>query len=76
MHACTQAEKGHKPRPANADDGARVLALAKQINDAAGDAKIDVNDDVLRLLAHNASAEINPMAAMFGKAGLPGTALP
>lgn len=65
-----QAEKGFKPRPANAEDAARVLELAKQLNDAAGDGKVELNEDVLRVLAHNSSSEINPMAAMFGECGM------
>ncbi|MEW5304751.1 MAG: hypothetical protein WDW36_007342 [Sanguina aurantia] len=60
-----EAETGSMPRPAHIADAERVLALARQINDANTD-KADIDEGVLRKLAHNAGSEISPMCAMFG----------
>ncbi|GLC36229.1 E1 ubiquitin-activating protein [Pleodorina starrii] len=64
-----EAEAGRPPRPADAADAAKLQSLAEQVNAAlpAGAAKLEaVDGGVLAKLAHCASAEINPMAAMFG----------
>lgn len=63
-----QAEEGRPCKPADAADAAKLQALADKVNAAApAGVKLDSLDaDVLAKLAHCASAEINPMAAMFG----------
>ncbi|GLI63113.1 hypothetical protein VaNZ11_006018 [Volvox africanus] len=64
-----EAETGRSPRPADASDAAKLQSLAEQINASLpdGSAKLEaVDGGVLAKLAHCASAEINPMAAMFG----------
>ncbi|EFJ51834.1 hypothetical protein VOLCADRAFT_79505 [Volvox carteri f. nagariensis] len=64
-----EAETGRAPRPADAADASKLHSLAEQINSAlpAGSAKLEaVDGGVVTKLAHCASAEINPMAAMFG----------
>lgn len=60
-----KAETGHLPRPANASDAERVVALSKSINEVA-ESKAEIDESVLRKLAHNATSEISPIAAMFG----------
>lgn len=65
MFTRLQAKHGRTPAPANEEDAAQLISLAKEINEASAD-KIDLDETVLRLLAHNASGEISPMAAMFG----------
>ena len=62
-----QAEKGYAPRPANVADAEHLIALARKVNEKMPDeARAELNEGVLTQLAHNASAEISPMAAMFG----------
>eukprot|EP00798_Chlamydomonas_sp_ICE-L_P027491 gene27492-4798_t len=62
-----EAETGHAPRPANAADAKKMLALATAINEKMpSEAKAEINDEILAKLAHNANAEISPMTAMFG----------
>ena len=62
-----QAEQGHAPRPANAADAERVIALVKALNEALPEAqRASLDEAVLRKLAHCAGGELNPMAAMFG----------
>eukprot|EP00798_Chlamydomonas_sp_ICE-L_P022623 gene22623-29766_t len=62
-----EAETGHAPRPANAEDAKRMLALATAINEKMpSEAKAEINNEILTKLAHNANAEISPMTAMFG----------
>ncbi|KIZ06683.1 ubiquitin-activating enzyme E1 [Monoraphidium neglectum] len=65
-----QAESGALPRPGNAGDAARLVALVEGLNAAAPqEARLELDDaarGVLRKLASGASGELNPMAAMFG----------
>ena len=62
-----QAEQGHAPRPANAADAERLIALVKALNEALPEAqRASLDEAVLRKLAHCAGGELNPMAAMFG----------
>ncbi|KXZ53042.1 hypothetical protein GPECTOR_8g407 [Gonium pectorale] len=65
-----QAEVGRPPRPADAADAAKLTALAEALNaslPAGSPAKLEAVDGaVAAALAHGASAEVNPMAAMFG----------
>eukprot|EP00197_Chlamydomonas_leiostraca_P014632 CAMPEP_0202866272 /NCGR_PEP_ID=MMETSP1391-20130828/7292_1 /ASSEMBLY_ACC=CAM_ASM_000867 /TAXON_ID=1034604 /ORGANISM="Chlamydomonas leiostraca, Strain SAG 11-49" /LENGTH=1026 /DNA_ID=CAMNT_0049546205 /DNA_START=133 /DNA_END=3213 /DNA_ORIENTATION=+ len=62
-----EAEKGHAPRPAHKEDAERVLALARDINAAMPEAaRAELNEGVMRALAHCAGGEVNPIAAMFG----------
>eukprot|EP00271_Cylindrocystis_brebissonii_P015800 TRINITY_DN38822_c0_g1_i1.p1 TRINITY_DN38822_c0_g1~~TRINITY_DN38822_c0_g1_i1.p1 ORF type:complete len:1057 (+),score=227.94 TRINITY_DN38822_c0_g1_i1:231-3401(+) len=62
-----RAEYGRLPGPGSVADSDKVVALVKALNDAAGDKKVETLDEgILRRFAHGASAELNPMAAMFG----------
>lgn len=64
-NAEAQAEHNRLPTPGSEEDAEALLALADKVNDAAL-TKADLDRDVLRKLAHGASGELNPMAAMFG----------
>ncbi|CAI5936570.1 unnamed protein product [Closterium sp. NIES-65] len=65
-------ETGRFPAPGSEGDGARVVELVREVNGRAGkDAKVEEGvvkegEGLIRQLAHGASAEICPMAAMFG----------
>uniref|UniRef100_A0A7R9V7B7 E1 ubiquitin-activating enzyme n=1 Tax=Chlamydomonas euryale TaxID=1486919 RepID=A0A7R9V7B7_9CHLO len=62
-----EAEHGRCPKPANKADAEAVVALAKKLNEGLPeDARATIDEAVLAKLAHCASGEINPMAAMFG----------
>lgn len=60
-----QAQEGRMPKPGNAPDADRVLDLAKKINEAGTD-KVELEEGIIKKLAYNATAELNPMAALFG----------
>ena len=61
------AEKGRMPGPGSEEDFSVLLDLATGVNAKAGDAKVECLDErVLKHLANGASADLNPMAAMFG----------
>ncbi|CAI5479155.1 unnamed protein product, partial [Closterium sp. Yama58-4] len=65
-------ETGRFPAPGSEADGARVVELVREVNGRAGkDAQVEEGvvkegEGLIRQLAHGASAEICPMAAMFG----------
>ena len=62
-----QAEKGHAPRPANKEDADHLIELTKAINEQMAEAaRANLDEAVVRKLAHSATGELNPMAAMFG----------
>eukprot|EP00850_Spirogloea_muscicola_P006789 SM000033S12310 [mRNA] locus=s33:1758:6785:+ [translate_table: standard] len=61
-----RAETGRLPQPGSADDAAKLLALAKELNDAAKEKVESPDEELLRLFASGASADLSPMAAMFG----------
>lgn len=55
------------PSPGSVEDGEKIVELSKEINEEAGDAKVESLDEkVLKHFASGASADLNPMAAMFG----------
>lgn len=56
-----QAKHGRVPRPADAADASELVSLAKPLVEGG-----EVDEALLGLLAHNASGELSPMAAMFG----------
>lgn len=60
-----QAKNGRMPRPGNKEDEDVVIELAKQVNEAAAE-KAELDEDVLRKLAHSATGELGPMAALLG----------
>ena len=53
------------PAPASEADAQLLIQMAKAINTAAKQ-EAAIDEDILRLLAFGASADLNPMAAMFG----------
>ncbi|MCO5547118.1 hypothetical protein L7F22_000560 [Adiantum nelumboides] len=58
---------GRLPAPASDDDVVQLLSLCKEINEKAGDLKLEsIDEEILRHLANGARAVLNPMAAMFG----------
>ena len=63
-----RAEKGSLPAPNSVEDADRLLELVKEVNaNAPAACKVEeVNEGVIRALAHGSTAEISPMAAMFG----------
>jgi ubiquitin-activating enzyme E1 len=60
-----QAKAGRLPAPASEADAQGLLSLAREIN-AAAEAKPELNEKVLRKLAHGAAGDLCPMAALFG----------
>ncbi|CAL1378654.1 unnamed protein product [Linum trigynum] len=61
------AELGRYPVAGSEDDAQRFLSLFNNINDNAGDGKLEAIDQkVLHHFAFGARAVLNPMAAMFG----------
>ena len=60
-----QAEKGRLPAPASEADAQLLIQMATAIN-AAAKQEAAMDENILRLLAFGASADLNPMAAMFG----------
>lgn len=54
------------PAPASKEDGDKLVALAKEINDKAESKIEDIDESVLRHLASGSSADLSPMAAMLG----------
>ncbi|KAJ7533056.1 hypothetical protein O6H91_13G031200 [Diphasiastrum complanatum] len=61
------AEVHRLPHPASDVDANMLIKIARQINETAGDEKLDVLDEaVLKQFASGSSAVLNPMAAMFG----------
>ncbi|GJP35185.1 hypothetical protein CLOM_g19695 [Closterium sp. NIES-68] len=65
-------ETGRFPAPGSEADGSRVVELVREVNGRVGkEAKVEEGviaegEKLIRQLAHGASAEICPMAAMFG----------
>ncbi|CAI5500551.1 unnamed protein product [Closterium sp. Naga37s-1] len=65
-------ETGRFPAPGSDGDGARVVELVREVNGRAGkevrveEGVVKEGGGLIRQLAHGASAEICPMAAMFG----------
>ncbi|CAI0474824.1 unnamed protein product [Linum tenue] len=60
-------ELGRYPVAGSEDDAQRFISLVNNINDNAGDEKLEAIDkNVLRHFAFGARAVLNPMAAMFG----------
>ncbi|KAL2611067.1 hypothetical protein R1flu_022759 [Riccia fluitans] len=60
-------ELGRYPAPADASDAQKLIALAKSINELAGDSKLEsLDESILKSFASGARACLNPMAAMFG----------
>ncbi|KAK9812866.1 hypothetical protein WJX72_004885 [[Myrmecia] bisecta] len=60
-----QAERGGLPESYSESDAARLVELARGINQAAKEA-CEVDEEVLRKLAFTARGELSPLAAMFG----------
>ncbi|CAI0424166.1 unnamed protein product [Linum tenue] len=61
------AELGRYPVAGSEDDAQRFLSLFNNINDNAGDGKLEaINQKILHHFAFGARAVLNPMAAMFG----------
>ena len=60
-----QAEKGRLPAPTSDADAQLLISMAEALNKTA-EQQTSVDADILRMLAHGASADLNPMAAMFG----------
>lgn len=57
---------GRFPAPAS-EDAAQLLSLCKEINEVAGDSKLEsIDEQVLKHFSSGARAVLNPMAAMFG----------
>ena len=63
--ATLQTDRGRLPTPASEADAQLLIEMAKAIN-AAAKQKAAIDEDILGLLAFGASADLNPMAAMFG----------
>uniref|UniRef100_A0A0C9RTP6 E1 ubiquitin-activating enzyme n=1 Tax=Wollemia nobilis TaxID=56998 RepID=A0A0C9RTP6_9CONI len=60
-------EYGRFPYPASEEDASRLMSLAKAINEASGDEKLDaIDENVLKSFASGSRAVLNPMAAMLG----------
>ncbi|KAH7284607.1 hypothetical protein KP509_34G062100 [Ceratopteris richardii] len=58
---------GRLPAFGSEEDAIHLIRLAKQINEGAGDLKLEsIDEDILRRLSEGAKAVLNPMAAMFG----------
>ena len=66
----SRSDGGRLPAPGSSVDADEFVALARSINDAApASTKLDesaMDEGVLRWLALTSTAELNPMAAMFG----------
>nr|GAT53895.1 predicted protein [Mycena chlorophos] len=54
-----QAQNGRLPRPRNAEDAAKVVALAKKLD-------ADADEKIVTELAYQATGDIAPMAAVLG----------
>ncbi|XP_010557978.1 PREDICTED: ubiquitin-activating enzyme E1 2 [Tarenaya hassleriana] len=61
------SESGRFPVAGSEEDAQKLIAIAIDINESLGDARLeDVNPKLLRAFAFGAKAVLNPMAAMFG----------
>ncbi len=62
-----QAEHSRLPRPGSTTDADTLLALMRTIKERSpADARVEIDEAVVRKFASGASGELNPMAAMFG----------
>jgi ubiquitin-activating enzyme E1 len=57
--------KGQLPRPWNEEDAAKVLELAKTINDARED-KVELDTGLMKKLSFIARGDVAPMCAVIG----------
>ncbi|XP_002982764.2 ubiquitin-activating enzyme E1 2 [Selaginella moellendorffii] len=61
------AQEGRFPAPGSGEDAQALIAIAKRLNDSAGDQKLDnIDESILTKFASGSKAVLNPMAAMFG----------
>lgn len=60
-----QVQSGRLPAPCNKEDEDKVIAIAKELNEKASE-KAEIDEALLRKLAHNATGELSPMAALLG----------
>ncbi|KAJ2819295.1 E1 ubiquitin-activating protein, partial [Coemansia erecta] len=65
LHAFAAANDGRMPRPGNVEDANEVIRLANQINDAWSQ-KTELDDELLKKLAFQATGDLSPMVAVFG----------
>eukprot|EP01018_Ginkgo_biloba_P009922 Gb_06844 [translate_table: standard] len=58
---------GRYPAAASEEDGSKFIDLCKEVNETAGDQKLDtIDENVLRHFASGSRAVLSPMAAIFG----------
>ncbi|KAL5720963.1 E1 ubiquitin-activating enzyme [Ranunculus cassubicifolius] len=60
------SELGHLPAPGSEEDAQKLISVAAAINDNLGDARLEIDNKLIRHFAFGSRAVLNPMAAMFG----------
>ena len=65
LHRYAEQHGGELPRPHNEADAAEVLKLANAMA-GQGEAKVDLDQKLLRELSYQARGDLSPMAALFG----------
>ncbi|XP_019234013.1 PREDICTED: ubiquitin-activating enzyme E1 1-like isoform X2 [Nicotiana attenuata] len=62
-----RSELSRFPLAGSEDDAQRLISIATDLNESMGEGKLeDINPKLLQQFSSGASAELNPMAAMFG----------